>query len=97
MERLTKIHALDIQELEDKYRKLLEAMDTHKKDLEKLLREKDEEKEAGLKEFDRIRIDYESKIKDRELRIAELMERLKDVGATNINEIKYLHESFHKI
>lgn len=31
------------------------------------------------------------------MRIAELMERLKDVGATNISEIKYLHESFHKI
>ena len=33
MERLTKIHAVDIQELEEKYRKLLEALETEKADM----------------------------------------------------------------
>ena len=73
MERLTKIHAVDIQELEEKYRKLLEAMDNDKKDMEKLLKEKDEELAAELRELERVRKDFDSKIKDREMRIAELM------------------------
>lgn len=45
MERLTKIHAVDIKELEDKYRKLLQSLEDDKKDLEKLLREKDDERD----------------------------------------------------
>lgn len=42
MERLTKIHAVDIKELEEKYIKLLETLENDKNDLEKLLREKEE-------------------------------------------------------
>lgn len=38
MERLTKIHAVDIKELEDKYRKLLESLESDKNDMEILLK-----------------------------------------------------------
>ena len=42
MERLTKIQSVELQELEEKYRRLLEALENDKRDLEKLLREKEE-------------------------------------------------------
>lgn len=46
MERFIKIQSVELQKLEEKYRRLLEALENDKRNLEKLLSEKEEEREV---------------------------------------------------
>ena len=68
-----------------------------KLELERLLRAKEEQLQLDLKELERMKGEMHDKIRERDHKIRELMERLRDTGAMNSNEMKVLHESFPKI
>ena len=96
-ERLTKIHSLDIEAVEEKFKGLVAGLRQEKLELERLLRAKEEQLQLDLKELERMKGEMHDKIRERDHKIRELMERLRDTGAMNSNEMKVLHESFHKI
>jgi len=50
-ERLTKIHSLDIEAVEEKFNKLVAGLRQEKLELERLLRGKDEQLQLDLKEL----------------------------------------------
>lgn len=75
----------------------MQSLKKDKAELERLIKGKDEQLKEELKELERLKTELHDKVRERDLKIRELMERLKDTGAVNANEMKVLHESFHKI
>jgi uncharacterized phage infection (PIP) family protein YhgE len=96
-ERLSKIHSVDIEAVEKRYSDLVATLKTDKEELEKVIREKDKQIEGEHREMERVRLELIDRIKEREARILQLQERLKESGDVNANEMRNLHTSFHNI
>lgn len=54
-ERLTKIHSLDIEALDNKYREMVQSLKKEKAELERLVKAKDEQLQEELKELERLK------------------------------------------
>jgi hypothetical protein len=65
-ERLTSLHAIDIEALKAHYEELIEGLRDERKELEALLAEKDLKVEFELKEFERGRNELNSIINDKQ-------------------------------
>ena len=96
-ERLTKIHAVDIEAIEKRYGDMLVTLKTEKADLDVIIKDKEKTVEAERKELERVKGELVDRIKERDGRIKQLTDRLKDTDNLNAGELKNLHQSFHKI
>ncbi len=96
-ERITKIHASDIEAIEKRYASIIEGLKGERKDFERQLREKDKIVEAEKREYERLQHEMHERLKERDMRIEHLQERIKQSAEQNDNETKNLHQSFHQI
>ena len=95
-ERLTSLHALDIDSIKTRYDDLIEGLKDERKELEKLMEEKDRKVEHERKEFERGRQELNLILKDREKTIEDFKERLVAAGHSNNSEVGNLQQTLNK-
>lgn len=96
-ERLTKIHASDIENIEKRYNSIVDGLKGERKEFERQLKEKDKIVESQKRQYERMQADMHDRLKERDTRIEHLQERIKEHADLTDNQVKNLHQSFHQI
>lgn len=94
---MTKLQAADIESIEKRYNSIIEGLKGERKDFDRQLKEKDKIVDAEKRELERLKHEMHDRLKERDVRIEHLQERIKESAEMNDNEIKNLHQSFHQI
>lgn len=76
-ERITRIHAADIENIEQRYTSIVSELKDEGVELQRQIKEKDKIVEAEKREYDRMKEEMRDRLKERDTRIGHLQERIK--------------------
>lgn len=92
-ERLTSLHAVDIDAMKTHYEQLIDGLREERRQLEQQMAEKDRMIQFETKEFQRIREQLKAIIRDKDRIIDQLKQHQSSEGETNSNQILNLQQS----
>lgn len=69
--------------MENRYEELIKTLKTDRNELNKIIKEKDKMVDSERREHERVKQELTDRIKERESRISDLMEKIKTSGDMN--------------